>query len=345
MGPREFYSAVEAAYREAALRVGQTSLEISLADRPVQIRFASDVLADRLTRALRHNQRNSPDRNPFLLRVWDTASTGVPAPRPPWGPHDYREQGYIRGFNEDGIRTAFHIGPNVLSMIDETAATGIFWTPDGPGLPDYQVGSPFLIVLQWWARSNGLTLMHAGAVGTEHGGVLLAGAGGSGKSTTSLACSLDRRFRYASDDYCLLQTDPEDMAFTLYNTGKLDGYSASILPALAPHFAGNGKTDDEKSILYMVDANPEALIDRLPVSAILLPTANGATETTIEPVSPGLALQALAPSTVFQLTGAGSESFKALAGLSRRVPCYRLSLSLDMRDCPDRIAQLIRELA
>lgn len=74
---------------------------------------------------------------------------------------------------------------------------------------------------------------------------------------------------------------------------------------------------------------------------VLVPRIVGGLSTTAVPISPIEALKALAPSTLFQLIGAGQKDFRAMAELVRTVPCYRLELGTDLAAIPRAIEELL----
>ena len=113
--------------------------------------------------------------------LWDAASTGVPLPDRPWGTDDNLSRGDIRDFADPNIRTAYTMGPNALSMLDERRNLALFCTTSAAHIPTDYRGSPLLVILSWWTSMQGLQYVHAGAVGTPEGGVLLVGKGGSGQ--------------------------------------------------------------------------------------------------------------------------------------------------------------------
>lgn len=341
MEPGVYFDKTIEAYAVAAERGGSVEYRLDLAGRGVRLRFASVVAAERLMPALAHRASASaviPESLDIL--VWDTASTGVSPPPPPWDQSDFRARGEIHGFEGDGVRTAFHPGPDVLSMYDSSTGTALFWTPDAGALPDYQVGSPFLHILHWWSEANRLTLIHAGSVGAGGAGVLLAGRGGSGKSTTALACAWSG-MHYVSDDYCLLETAGSDRVHSVFNTGKLDAHSLALLPQYRALAADQVVDAGEKAMIFLKDAMPDRMAAALPVHAVLLPQPSGRDRTRVRSASPGEALRALAPSTIFQLSGAGGLALKELGDLVRRVACYRLDLSRDMRDAPEAVNSIL----
>jgi hypothetical protein len=169
---------------------------------------------------------------------------------------------------------------------------------------------------------------------------LLAGRGGSGKSTTALAC-LSAGMRYAADDYCLLANDPQPTVYSLYNTGKLETAQAQRFPQLA-HLARNS---GDKAVFFLNEQFPAQLVAEMPLRAILLPRVTGQRETILQPAAPGEALQALAPSTIFQLPGGGAADFRFLAVLVKQLPCYRLGLGTEIERIPQVISRLLESLS
>src|SRR5262249_58368179 len=96
---------------------------------------------------------------------------------------------------------------DILSALDVGTGLAVCWLDDARRVPYYQTGAPLKTILGWWFDRPDRQLLHAGAVGAGEAGVLLAGAGGAGKSTTALLC-VDAGLRYAGDDYVLVATEP-----------------------------------------------------------------------------------------------------------------------------------------
>lgn len=233
----------------------------------------------------------------------------------------------------------FYMGDNVL-MMDSKSALAIFWIRDARQLPYYESGAPLRTLLHWWLSNHGRQFVHAAAVGTAKAGVLLAGKGGSGKSTTVLAC-LDSPLVYASDDYCLLTTEPAPYVYSLYSSAKLDADNIHRLPHLASAISNADRLDTEKALLFLHEHCPEKIVSGFPVRAILLPRVTGRPGTTLTPASPITALKALAPSTLFQLPGAGHSAFQVMSKFVKQVPCYHLELGTDLAQIPEVILGLL----
>jgi hypothetical protein len=317
----------------------------------LRVRFANEALVPRLTPALEHLAAplaGAPAT--FTVCVWDSASTGVPMPPPPWPLDAYAARGDIRGQDTGRFQAAYQFTPagvGVLSLLGREQALGMYWLNDARHLPDYESGAPLRNLLHWWMAGAGYQFVHAGAVGAApgsgaEGGVLLAGRGGSGKSTTALAC-LEAGLRYLADDYCLLAADPAPEALSLYNSAKVRPDGLLRFPQLAPLVDAHDYLGVEKAIVFLHRHFPQRLVTRFLLRAVLIPRITGRLATTLTPASPAAALKALAPSTLFQLSGAGPAAFQHLAGILRQIPCYYLEAGTDLAQIPGTIAALLAQ--
>lgn len=340
-GPASFFLHAYAAYLRAEMKCnGPINRWYNVGDYPVRLRFANEALVPTMSRALEHlttTAHRSPD---LTVCLWDSASTGSAMPPPPWSDSDYRERSEIRGYNTNGYRTAYELGSNFLSMLDTERNVALFWTRDADELPSYVSSAPLRTILHWWAGGHEHRLVHAGAVGTSDGGVLLAGKGGSGKSTTALAC-LDSDLSYVSDDYCLLESDPEPYAHSLYSSGKFGPGSVPHLPHLTSKINNADGLDTEKAIVFLNQHYPEKLTAGFPVRAVFIPRVHDQTHTTITPASRMESLHALAPSTLFQLSGAGRDAFADLATFAKNTPAYHLNLGSHTPSTPAAISDFL----
>jgi hypothetical protein len=196
-------------------------------------------------------------------------------------------------------------------------------------------------------RKQGVQFVHGGAVGTESGGVLLAGKKGSGKSTSVLAC-FDSGLKYASDDYCMVGCPDSKrwQVYSLYNTAKLIGdRDLAKFSALASHVWNPQRQPNEKATIFLNESFPQKLIPQFPLRAILVPVITGQVDTRIEPCAEGVALMALGPSSLAQLPASGSLDLNAIAQVVRGSPCFRLKLGTDLTQIPGAICQLLTQLS
>lgn len=338
-----FFELLEDRFRHAKALAGSRHQDFALGTSRVRLEFAGRALEKPLTAALAHRRTIASGGPAHLtIHLWDSVTTGSPMPPPPWPKEACREKGTVHGYNDDRFRTSFSVGSGVLSMLDLEREVGFLWLRDVAHLPFWEEGAPLLNLFHWWFAAKGWQLVHGAAVGYPDGGVLLAGRGGSGKSTTALAC-LDSDLLYAGDDYCLLQTDPSPRVFSLYNSAKLARSHLHRLPFLSGLWVTDGERVDEKRLAFLQPHRPDQLIDGFPLKAILLPRVAGTLRTTLTPVLPAEAFKALAPSTLFQLSGAGTAAFMIMAKIVRTVPCWQIHLGTDLEELPRIIGRLLRE--
>ena len=104
----------------------------------------------------------------------------------------------------------------------------------------------------------GFQLVHAGAVGTRDGGVLLVGKGGSGKSTTTFTC-LDSGLAYVSDDYCIIENSSIPYTHSLYSTGKLNAEDVGRFPRLMPALYNYDRLETEKALYFFYEQFPHRI--------------------------------------------------------------------------------------
>ncbi|MEM6327272.1 MAG: serine kinase [Bacteroidota bacterium] len=340
------------AYTDAALHAwtrageahGTVTRTLQIGDRAVRLTFAGDALVPAFLPALAHLPETTTEAN-ATVHIWDAASTGVPLPDPAWGPEEYGPRGLVRGFNTDTLRTAYQIGSGVLSVADLASRRAIVAVHDAEALPYYERGAPLLSALHWTLSDATSQFVHAGAVGVSDGGVLLVGPGGSGKSTTALAC-LGSDLLYAGDDYALAQLTPDGpRVASVYTSAKIKPGGTRWLPHLRPLIDNPERGPDEKDLLFVHRHHPEAIVRGFPLRAIVVPEITGAPASVLQLTDAADAFRALVPSTVLQLPSGGPRATAVLARLVREVPCVRLRLGTDMAEIPHVIGNLLRDLA
>ncbi len=316
----------------------------------VKLAFAGNGLPPFVTPALAHLPAPPSDAPALTVCLWDSASTHTPLPLIPasivelihcdWTKHLGPRKELTR-YHGERIYTAYHIGPNILSILDTQRNIAAYWIDDAQRIPYFEHGSPLQTILNWWTALNGHQYVHAGAVGTESGCVLLAGKGGSGKSTSTLA-SISGDLQYLADDYCLVATCPEPFVYSLYNTAKLNGEAdLQRFPHLRELVQNPVRGDDEKAVLFLAQHFPDQIAAGLPLRGIVVPHIRPGSKTAIADASPIEALRALAPSTLFQLSGTGTTALGTMSALARSVPCYKMTLGADIETIPRLIRSLL----
>lgn len=324
---------------DRAAQGGLTQLTLCVAGQHVRLLIAGEGMSVLLP-ALAHlvvPEQNDED-NALTICLWDTASTGIHPPPPPWNEAQYGRHGEILGFNTAELRCAFDLGRSALYTWSAAAKLAICWTSDARILPAYERGAPLLPIWHWWLSSRGDALLHAAAVSCDGIGALIVGRGGSGKSTTALAC-LSAGMDYLGDDYCAVTLGARMHIHSLFCTAKVHRDNLHRLPRLQR----TNRLDEEEKIVFDLCTEFAAGLARCcQLSAILVPAFADRNDSSIEPVSPGLALRALAPSTLFQLAASRASDFEHIAYLVKRTPCYRLWLGGAVGSIPDVVRELLR---
>jgi hypothetical protein len=326
---REYYDCLWAAYQRAEQFSwgGQHSLMVG--DRCIELRIGGTTLSLAIWPALAHLQSIKPDVIPdIIFGLWDTVSTGVIPPPPPFTAADYRRYGQ-RAIQDDGRIALMHAPTaGMLFAYDRVARLGLFWTTDAEKLSIYERAAPLQTLLHWALNETGWHIVHAGAVGTDQGGVLLLGNSGAGKSTLALSSLDHAELRYLCDDKCLVRLEPTPEAFGVFNAGKLKADMLDRFPDFQPLIAGwDNEYKAGKSLAFLHPTYAEHMIKTFPIKALLIPRIAHQAQPTLTPATAAQAFRVLGPSTVIWMPGAEAESFRCLARLVSQVPCYFIDLA------------------
>jgi hypothetical protein len=212
--------------------------------------------------------------------------------------------------------------------VDDRRQLALYWTRDAGALPYYETAAPLRRLLQGWLRSKGLFVAHAAAIGRPDAGMLLAGRGGSGKSTTAVL-SLGGDLMYASDDFSLVQCDPLPYVHSLYCTAKLNAETFEWMPEMRFAVSNAERLGSEKGLLFLDTCFRHKLALGFPLCAIVVPRVTGRPETVVTRASPLAAYRAVAPDTLFRTLGDARGVLRVLNRLVHELPCYDLALGTD----------------
>lgn len=334
-----YFAALGAAFDRASAQHQQTAL-FSVGGQRWLVRHAGRQWGTRYLRAITHLRlpASDPIEPDLTIDIWDQAETGQPLPRPVWDwgrrlPHSYHSE-----FSADRCAALVYTGLYVL--VDRAARHAWVWHPDGMSLPQWDFAAPLRDLIELWFKPSALIRVHAGAVATDGGGCLIVGASGSGKSTTTIAC-LRAGLRYLGDDYVLI--DPEQQRiYSLYNSGKLTPDTLTHFPEFAPHVSNHDSIAEFKAILYFDTLFPDQMVVSAPLKAIFIPTVTHQPETQIAPVSAMTALQALAPSTLFQASDPSAADFGKISRMVRGAGAHRLLAGTDFDHLTAQVKEHLR---
>jgi hypothetical protein len=202
----EFAAEAFRAHEDAVKAAGAVSHFVSVAGTRLRLDFAGPALESRMMPAISHLECD-PGEPAFQIGFFDTETTSVAMPRPPWPADHFTRSGEIAGHDTTDLHVSYDLGSRIVNLLDHRSRRGLYWLKDASALPYWEKSFPLRLMLNWIFKRQPLQPVHAGAVGLPGGGVLITGPGGSGKTTTTLAC-LDSDLLYAGDDYVLVRTTP-----------------------------------------------------------------------------------------------------------------------------------------
>ncbi len=338
---RAFFDAAMANCVQAEARAGTVRRHFDVAGTRVELVFAGDRLLASLTAALAH-LIEPPDTTPDVtIHVWDSVSTGVEMIPPPCTRQCFTDRGDIWGMTSPRLRSAFHWVEFSLNLLDLDRRTGMFWVRSDEKMPYWTKASPFRTLFHWWMEENGAQLLHAAAVGTADGALLITGRGGVGKSTTALAC-LSAGMQYVADDYLVVRLEPEPRAYSLYSTAKLDAGQVERFPELRELVANGAPHGDDKAVIQLVPRYAEQVRRSLPLKAIATPSFGDGPRTIVSAASSAALLRAAEFTTLSQLPHAGGRTHAFIDRMLRRLPGLHLALGHDITTLPETIRSILR---
>ncbi len=192
-----------------------------------------------------------------------------------------------------------------------------------------------------WAKANNKLLFHAAAVGTGGKGVMIAGRGGSGKSTFAVSC-LAEDLDFVSDDYTLITASGELLAMPLYTIVALREDMYGEFPQLGkPLLEEDGSFRGGKP-QFQVPA--ERFSSALNIKALIIPKIAGDDEPSIAPIPPSKVMIHLIHSTITQIesrhdTALIQQMAQRLSGL----PVYEMRMSTDLKKNPAFLRSFIEK--
>ncbi|MER3447557.1 MAG: hypothetical protein C4291_12305 [Candidatus Dadabacteria bacterium] len=307
----------------------------------VRLIFAGENLVSHLTPALEHlriPEVNLPD---LTLCIWDSDSTSVDMVPPPCNRESFTDRGDIWGFNSSHIKTAFHWIECSVNLMDHLTKTGIYWVQKAETLPYWVHASPLRTLFHWWMEKNGCQLLHAAAIGTEEGAVLITGKGGIGKSTTALSC-LQAGLYYLADDYLIVRLEPEPLVYSLYCTAKLNVDHMVNFPEFSKLIKNPQRLDREKAVMFLYPQFGKQIAPAMPLKAILIPQVVNLDGSRLMP-EPSWKIQRVTSfTTMSQLPYVGRHTHDFICRLSSTLPGYTLELGGDLKKIPLAILDFLK---
>ncbi|MCZ8543541.1 serine kinase [Mesorhizobium qingshengii] len=297
------------------------------------------VLADALGHAFVESRGDQPESSRCRIFIAHPGIHGIPEPAR-WGDAHFTEHGFAERLAEAGLRGHYFHDLDFWQFYDPQRRVGVQLMGSADAFPPWEPGAPLRAFLHWEYAARGMRLTHAGTLGANGKGVLLAGAGGAGKSGT-VAAGLLNGLDSVGDDYVLIDLANGVTARPLFSTLKQDPQGFARL-GLKRRVPANGPLNWQgKHAFHIGDIAPRPVPATLDIVALVVPHISGGGASSIMPVSRRDAMIALAPSGIAQMPGERESGFRFFSDLTRLLPCYRLSLGTQPQEIAGTVADFL----
>ena len=340
------FQAATAAF-ETAYASGGASIDYLVAGRPVRIRVAGAALAEEVDLPLRHLRVPEDAAPAMTIDLWNQEETGVAAVlgdqdrlSGPYGHFSMSEDGRYLGeqrvygalwYDRDTSRVVGSVEGLRRRALDERAR-------------------PFHRIFSIWLWDGGIQFVHSGLVARPDPvtsaltGVLFVGAGGSGKTTSSIAC-FQSGLVYLGDDFIGLEKTATGFAgHGLYGSCLVNVDHLKRFPHLDARSLKPRNDYEEKSVVYLAPIDAGRLASRVPIAAVVMPRVVDRPDTIFRRATKGQALLSMAPSSIMSLPMVTYGAMDRLAGLVDAVPAYWLELGRDINAIPGAVNALFEAL-
>ena len=272
-------------------------------------------------------------------------STHPEMPRGRWSGESFGLPLLAEGLEESGFKGSLNTDARFLQFYHSATRSGVEALAEPRRYPPWIASFPLRNFLHWAYEDTGRRLIHAGTLSVDGRGVLLSGAGGSGKSGTVLAGILGG-LDSAGDDYVVVDTgDRPPAAHPVMRLMKQDAAGLARL-GIDPVAQGLGLPNWQNKFEFDFEALGAGRRARVvELGAILLPKIARAARTELVPVKSSAAMASLAPNNLTQLPGGWRKGLQLAAHLARSLPAFELRLSENPREIADTVGAFISGLS
>lgn len=227
-----------------------------------------------------------------------------------------------------------------LYILDRLNRRILIWVPSYENFPFWAKATPFRIPFSWIASENEGEMIHCAAFEFEGHGVLLAGDGGRGKTTTAINAALDGA-KILGEDFILYMKDD---VFAVYTKAKIHP-GVHLDHLIAKGLQVPVAIPEQKTIISL-RIQPFSMIETFRPTILYFPgisTTNTPTE--IVKISRGLALREFATPSFIGLQGAGAKSLDKHSRLVRSLDSWSLPMTGKLDLDVTKMHQHLRSLA
>ena len=309
----------------------------------LRIEICGMILSSIALDPLRHAATSPTAPVDFHLLMIDGKDTGIDAPALDGlaAFHNGRE----RRIKIDSRRSALTVNEewNTRCLIDADKRHSIVWIADAATIPEWVIYDQIKDALHWLSYESNFGLFHAAALRLGAVGCLIAGKGGSGKSTTT-AAAIAHGFDTAGDDIVLVETTNVPRVHAVFDTVKLDDKSLARFSQFEPFVRNPRRGPDDKAIVHLFDSSRGRIASGFPLHVILHAHLTGEQQSRIVKSSPSDAFRALAPSSLLLLRAQGRQVAANCAKLVGRLGTYTFEIGTDTDAAVAELAGFVDQL-
>lgn len=297
---------------------------------------------------------SNPTRLDFILSRLEVQPTGEPAVEhwfslsgdemgwrvPVWDHPDWNVHHFDAVLAAAGYRAHYPFFDRDWIVQRQSDGMAIHIVPRWEDLRPWDGGAPLRWIVHWSAQRRQKRLIHAGTLAVDGYGVLLCGAGGSGKSGTVLS-GLTHGLSSVGDDYILLDHRNAPRAERIYTVMKQDDKGLARFPDLESHLRTVTRNWQGKVEFDPGDAFPQGIVSSFELVAIVLPRVASLSACDLRPMARRQALDALTRAMNSEFFGEMTQTLFTMNRLLARLPVYDLALSPDPADIAETIRSLI----
>ncbi len=337
-----FKESAETFVRALAATGNPREIIIDLAGMRICLRFAGEVPIPLIMPTLNHLVSEKTGPVDLTICCWDDETTRsemrLPTPRILTD----QRRNCLHTVSDRRFRAYYHEWMNVLCDIDLQDHVAYYCYLNAASMPMYEIAAPMRQIFNEAFNQRGKQLVHAAAVGSSQGSVLLAGAAKSGKSTLAVQCLL-HGMDYQSDDLCVISQE-SPRSWSIYNIAKLRENSVARLGKNLPKLSHFTEGEEKKSFFYAHQHFPEKVLKEVPIKALVIPMiTNGATSRLTKATRIDAA-RALVPWSTSEVpTSDPHPGEKIMLKAINQLPSYKLEVGRDERQTVDLLRKLIDE--
>ena len=307
----------------------------------LDVQMSNCSIARVLTPVIEHARVKSRGAAGARIAAINASKCGFPIPPAEWPFETDTMDGRLRlcWRPEDGVAMVSDESRGIWHLFDFKTMSGLYWVNSAKDLPYWEHGSPLRHFLQWTAIASApaISMVHGAVLSINGQGVLLAGPGGSGKSTLT-AAAVRSGWQTVGDDFVLVDYSlPNIMAYSIYDIMKLTGMAQNLFSDEVKLAINPQRKDTEKALIPLSKAAGSNFVSDLQISQIAVVGLSDQPVSNIMPASKFDVIAALAPSTMKILRTGLQQTHSFCSQLARQLPAVKLTSGRDPMEALARL--------